>query len=237
MSDEFTNPVCAPWSLDAFGPRRSILAALTREAPNFTGTFLDVGCGRMPYRAMLTAPGRIRKYIGLDLGRDTYGQPDLLWDGAIIPLADDSVDSAMATEVLEHCPHPDALVAEVQRVLRPGGLFFLTVPFLWPLHDAPYDEYRYTPFAIERLLRDGGFDDVSAYALGGWDASLAQMLGLWISRRPMPARIRRLLSVAMTPVIRALFERETLPVEPRDQLMITGVAARATKRPGTKGTK
>jgi hypothetical protein len=41
----------------------------------------------------------------------------------------------------------------------------------------------------------------------------------------------------MTPVIRALFERETLPVEPRDQLMITGVAARATKRPGTKGTK
>ena len=53
---------------------------------------------------------------------------------------------------------------------------------LWPLHDVPYDECRYTPFAIKRHLRNAGFEQFRLKPLGGWDASLAQMIGLWILR-------------------------------------------------------
>jgi hypothetical protein len=89
--------------------------------------------------------------------------------------------------------------------LRPGGLLFFTVPFLWPLHDAPHDHYRYTPFALERLLSEAGFDEIELTPRGGWDASLAQMLGLWVRRRPMHRWLRRGLSVLFRPLMQALY--------------------------------
>jgi len=72
---------------------------------------------------------------------------------------------------------------EIWRVLKPGGILFFTVPFLWNLHEIPYDEYRYTPFALKRHLTQSGFNEIEIKAMGGWDAALAQMLGLWVRRR------------------------------------------------------
>ena len=97
---------------------------------------------------MLSAPSRVEKYIGLDLKDNIYQKPDVEWDGRTIPLADNSIDCALAMEVLEHCPEPEVVLREALRVLKPGSSLFLTVPFVWPLHDVPHDEYRYTPFAL-----------------------------------------------------------------------------------------
>jgi hypothetical protein len=52
-------------------------------------------------------------------------------------------------------------------MLKPGSLLFFTVSFLWPLHDVPRDAYRYTPFALERHLRNSGFAQIKLKALGG----------------------------------------------------------------------
>ena len=199
--DEFLNPLCSTRTIANFLPRRSILNALTAELSNFHGTVLDIGCGCKPYRPLLLAPSsRVVKYIGLDLSGDllhaAYGRfepPDIEWDGHTIPLNTNSVDCAIATEVLTECPEPEAVMREAIRVLNPGGLFFFTVKFLWPIFDAPYDQGRPTPFALERQLRSVGFERVELQALGGWDASLAQMLGLWVGRRPMGRVKRRIL--------------------------------------------
>ena len=228
--DEFLNPQYAPDTLDLAGVRRSILAALTRELPRFHGTLLDVGAGYAPYRPLVLAPpSRVTRYIALDLSDNIYQPPDLKWDGSTIPLRTGTVDCALATEVFEHVPEPENLMRECLRVLKPGGLLFFTVPFLWPLHTVPYDEYRYTPFALGRHLQSAGFCEVRVSALGGWDASLAQMVGLWVRRRPMSDMTRRVLSRLAWPLVVYLARHDHVPQAFHESLMITGLAGTATK--------
>lgn len=133
MSDpDFLAPACRPEKLDSVTMRRAILRKLTEQLVNFEGVLLDVGCGDMPYKPLLTAPpSRVTRYIGLDLEyRETARvRPDILWSEGKIPLADDSVDCAISTEVFEHCPDPEAVMREIWRVLKPRGLLFYTTPF------------------------------------------------------------------------------------------------------------
>ena len=65
-----------------------------------------------------------------------------------MPIKDNSYNTIIATEVLEHCFEPEILLKEIYRVLKPGGLLFFTVPFVWNFHETPYDAYHYTPFAL-----------------------------------------------------------------------------------------
>jgi len=226
----FLNPICRSNTLDLYVVRRSILKALSGELDKIYGTVLDIGCGYMPYRPLvLQPPSRADKYLGLDLKENIYQKPDLEWDGATIPLADKSVESALATEVFEHCPEPEKVMREAFRVLKPGGLLFLTVPFLWPLHCVPYDEYRYTPFALQRHLQNSGFTEIRLQPLGGWDASVAQLLGLWVRRRPMGERKRRILSAALTPLVRYLASRDAPFTKFHESSMITGLSGTARR--------
>ena len=220
---------------DLYHVRIAIQRALTGALPKLQGAFLDVGCGVMPYREMILKGSQVDRYIGMDLPVNDEAKyktirPDITWDGLGIPMPDASVDCAMATEVLEHCPDPLAVLKEIGRVMRPGGHLVLTVPFLWPLHDAPYDEHRYTPFALERLLRGAGFIDAEVRASGGWDASLGQMIGLWVMRRPMPPFIRTVLKWMSYPLVRWLFRRDRAPKGAElDWVMITAMSAMARK--------
>jgi SAM-dependent methyltransferase len=219
-------------SIDTFGVRRGIVDSLTHALPNFHGKVLDVGCGYMPYKPLImSAPSQANAYIGMDLAGNHYQPPDLIWDGNTIPLEDGTINTAFATEVLEHCADPARIVSEIFRVLAPDGFFFFTVPFLWPLHEIPHDHFRYTPFSLERLLQNAGFRDSTVKAHGGWDASLAQMLGLWVKRRPMPWWARGLAVVAAAPLVYVLSRRDA-PKDFTQSVMITGLSGVAFKRAG-----
>lgn len=141
-----------------------------------------------------------------------------------MPFPDASFDSAMATEVLEHCHDPRIILGEVYRVLKPGGTFFFTTPFFWSLHEVPHDEFRLTPFHLEKLLRDRGFSGVHLAATGGWHASMAQMLGLWVRRGPIRKKYKMYLSSLLRPIILYLYRKDQkLKVRFKEGSMITGV--------------
>jgi SAM-dependent methyltransferase len=235
---EFLDPPFNPNNLDRYIVRSSILKAFQETLPQLQGTLLDVGCGQMPYKPLLLSEeSNVEKYIGIDLegGRHSQRkQPDLLWDGKTIPLEDESIDCAIATEVFEHCPNPEIVMKEIWRVLKPGGILFFTVPFLWNLHETPHDEYRYTPFALQRHLTNSGFTETEIKAMGGWDASLAQLLGLWVRRRLRGGGrkrqlLRGTLSQLLLPVIKFLYERDRAPEKFKEGTMITGLKGTAKK--------
>jgi SAM-dependent methyltransferase len=227
--DKFTKISFTINNLDVFHPRNSILNALKATLYSFQGNFLDVGCGKMPYKSLILENKKIQKYIGLDIeaARDYDGvKADIVWTkDTKIPLEDNSIQSAMATEVLEHCPEPQRIIDEIFRVLEPNATFFLTVPFLWNLHEVPYDECRYTPFALERMLKNAGFLSIEIKAHGGWNAALGLMLACWCRRYWKNNILKFAFSLLFFPFIWFLFKIDNAPKNFGEGQMITGLYA------------
>lgn len=228
MKNDFINIQLEKSNLDIYYIRTSIFNALKKALPLFQGAILDIGCGKMPYKEYILNNSKAETYTGLDIETarvyDTTIQPDVTWNGVTMPFANEQFDCAFGTEVLEHCPEPEVVLKEVYRVLKPGGVLFFTVPFLWNLHETPYDEYRYTPFALERHLKNAGFKDIQLKATGGWHAAMAQMLGLWVRRSPISVKKRKYLAILLMPAIKYLIKidkPETINF--KEGQMITGI--------------
>lgn len=221
-------------TLDVYMPRQSILKAVKDSLHVFKGELLDVGCGQMPYRELIMNGNKnVTKYIGLDLESSTIHNTsiaDLHWDAVTIPLPDNSVDSVMATEVLEHSFHPEQTLGEIYRVLKPGGVFFFTVPFLWPLHETPYDAFRYTPFSMKMLLENAKFADMQINSLGGWHASFAQIMGLWVKESPLKGWRKKWATKAAKKLIPYLIKNDVKDNSFGQHCMITGLYGTAIKK-------
>ena len=225
--NNFTEIPFSITNLDIYYIRRSILKVITESLPLLKGKLLDIGCGQMPYRELISKKSEITAYVGVDIANaliyDPNIRPDFTWDGEKLPFQDNEFDTILMIEVLEHIPCPIISLKEAFRVLNNGGILLFTVPFLWPLHEPPNDEYRYTPFSIKRIFEQSGFSNIQIHANGGWHASLAQMLGLWVRRSNISKRNRKLISHLLKPVIKFLISKDKRPTEFNECQMITGL--------------
>jgi SAM-dependent methyltransferase len=149
----FTNPF--------FFARRSLYDNIVKLAPQIKGEILDVGCGQKPYKHLFN----YTKYIGIEVeqeGHDhTNEEVDVFYDGKRIPFENNTFDSAITSQVLEHVFEPDAFLRDIHRVLKPEGTLLLTVPFVWDEHEQPYDFARYSSFGLKYLLEKNGFQVVT----------------------------------------------------------------------------
>ena len=130
------------------------LRMLAREA---SGRVLDLGAADGWARAHV--PGA-SDYVSLDYPATAvalYGvRPDIFGTATCLPFRDASFATVLLLDVLEHVPDPESALAEVARVLAPGGRLLLTVPFLYPIHDDPYDFQRYTRNGLKVVLERAG---------------------------------------------------------------------------------
>jgi len=138
--------------------RSALCRAIRQHATDIGGRVLDYGCGSKPYESLFE---KAAEYIGIDVeqaGHDhANSKVDVFFDGKTIPFADGSFDSVVCFEVLEHVPDLAASLADIQRVLVPGGSVLLSVPFVFPEHETPYDFRRLTRFGLAQALEQAGF--------------------------------------------------------------------------------
>jgi SAM-dependent methyltransferase len=163
-------------------------ATLERLAPRLRGRLLDVGCGDKPYQHLFR--DRVTEYIGVeheatyaatDAGR--RGAADVTYDGRTLPFPDASFDSVLNVQVLEHTPHPGALVGQMARVLRPGGALLLSAPFSFRLHEEPHDYFRFSPHGLGELCRSAGLVIEEVLPHGGLWSLLGHKLNSYLGLR------------------------------------------------------
>jgi SAM-dependent methyltransferase len=140
--------------------------AMKKARPYAQGTLLDIGCGTRRYEPIFT--GQVEKYVGLDWPEFDRARPDVIGDAMNLPVGSASVDTVLATELMEHLPWPQQFLQEVRRVLRSPGALILSVPFMEPLHEEPRDFYRFTPYSLRVLLAAHGFTVEHIWPKGGW---------------------------------------------------------------------
>jgi len=145
---------------DSLGLTRKItrprLEAFLRKYASDAST-LDIGCGNALYGELF--PNRIT----LDIEVRPGVQVDIVADAHdLSQLQDASFDIILCTEVLEHLHTPAKAIGEFYRVLKPGGLLLLTTRFIFPIHDAPGDYYRYTKYGLQHLLKEFSVDELQA---------------------------------------------------------------------------
>jgi len=144
-------------------------------------SIIDVGAGEGRFRKYC----RHLEYVSQDFGKyegvgDGRGMQtgkwdvdgiDIVSDITKIPVKSGTFDNVLCTEVLEHVPHPELAVAEIARVLKPGGRLVLTAPFVSYTHFSPYffctgfSRYWYEEvlpiygFRIRKMVSRGNYFD------------------------------------------------------------------------------
>lgn len=138
------------------------------------GTVLDLGCGNRPYAPWYEPLAEL--VIAAD---PAPGAEPNVWAMADqVPIRSECVDSVLCTEVLEHVERMENAVSEMFRVLRPGGEALITVPFLYPTHEAPYDFQRLTHIGLRAIMVRHGFEVIDQACNGG----PGTLVGSWLFR-------------------------------------------------------
>ena len=158
------------WSFWKFNwlANHKIIRALERARGHVRGELLDMGCGSKPFAPVLA--GRVGRYWGTDLSRSPYlgdARLDAFARAEAQPFRDGSFDTVLGLSMLTYLPEPGRMIAEAHRVLRPGGVLVLEFTQMVPLHDEPWDFFRFTRYGAEHLLRAGGFEPLEYLPIGG----------------------------------------------------------------------
>ena len=128
---------------------------------------LDAGAGECVYKHLFSHCDY--KAIDLAVGENKWNYENLDYVAPLhdMPIADGAFDAVLCTQVLEHLEWPRESVREMCRVLRPGGVLFLTAPMAQGEHQVPYDYFRYTSYGLKSICQHAGFREAEVNPFGG----------------------------------------------------------------------
>jgi SAM-dependent methyltransferase len=129
--------------------RRQIFEAGLDRLPASALCVLDIGGRLQPYRPLLGT--RAKSYIAVDLKMTPLVNVGAAAEA--LPFRDAQFDFVICTQVFEYLPDPGIAVAEIKRVLRQGGVLFLSAPSVF-LQDNDKECWRFLPEGLRQLLRE-----------------------------------------------------------------------------------
>ncbi len=116
------------------------------------------------------------QYLTLDI--EASHSPVIIGDveniEALLSSTDFVPDVVIALEVLEHVQNTSRAISGIYSVLSPNGVFILSTPWIIPIHDRPFDFYRFTPAGLQQYLTE--FDSVRILARGNYFDSVVALL-------------------------------------------------------------
>lgn len=128
---------------------------------------LDTGAGKCPYKKYFSHT----QYESTDFEdifeKDYKENHNFICNLEKIPKADNFYDAILNTQVLEHIEHPQKVIEEFYRILKPGGKLFLTAPQESELHGEPYHFFNFTKYGLKALFKKAGFKIIFIKPRGG----------------------------------------------------------------------
>ncbi len=154
-----------------------LLQEILQARPFIKGCLLDVGCGERPYAVIYESLAE--RSVGTEVEYSPHGisRADIICPAERLPFARESFDTILCTEVLEHTTDPLTVIKECARVLKPGGHLLLSVPFIYPIHEPPYDHWRFTSYGLALLCQMAGLEVCYIHPKGGLGATLMALYG------------------------------------------------------------
>jgi SAM-dependent methyltransferase len=151
---------------------------------------LDLGCGKAPLY------GLYRHYtedaICVDWANSIHANPHLDFvqdlNEPLATVDSQSVNTVLLSDTLEHIRRPQDLMNEIGRVLAPGGHLLMNVPFMYWLHEVPYDYYRFTRYGLEHLISEAGMRQIELEAIGGAPEVLGDVASKMVALVPKVGR-------------------------------------------------
>lgn len=211
-----------PWHrlsyiVDALPRAIEALVAELRLAPG--ARVLDYGCAEVPYRRLFAGAD----YVAADLPGNPDADLTIAADGTV-PIAGESLDAVISTQVLEHVEDPGLYLAECHRVLRPGGRLLLSTHGLMVLHPDPVDYWRWTCDGLRRVVEQAGLEVERFEGVMGVTATGLQLVqDGWYWRLPRP--LRPVLALVIQTLIKAADRLES-PESRRLNALVFALVAR-----------
>ena len=203
----------------------SFLRSIPRT-PGYTPIVLIVGGGAIGRGTSALFTQKDLKTLSFDIYASA--NTDLIADAHDIPLANQSVDAVWIQAVLEHVLYPNQVAAEIERVLKVGGIVYAETPFLQNVHEGAYDFTRFTESGHRLLF--SGFSLIDSGFLNGIGTVL-----LWNIRYLLwgLTRSRKLATILLFPFFWIRFLEKLIP----DGVNVdsaSGVYFLGQKKPGEK---
>jgi SAM-dependent methyltransferase len=165
---------------------------------------MDLGCGAGDSVELFRSIDPGVSWVGVDIeespevaGRTRADADFVTFDGRQLPFDDESFELVYCKQVLEHVEHPRELLAEVARVLSPGGHLAGSTSQLEAFHSR--STLNWTPYGFTRLAEDAGLEVVElrpvidGFTLVAWRAlGLPRFFHRWWARESPPYRLMEL---------------------------------------------
>jgi SAM-dependent methyltransferase len=154
--------------------RSNILKWVLKHANKMSGKLLDIWCWKKPYEKIFH---NVEQYIWIDVEVSWHDHStscvDVFYDWENIPFPNENFDCVFSTQVFEHVENIEKVMKESNRVLKKWWYVLVSMPFVWPEHEKPYDFRRWTTFWIKKNFKLMWFDVIDL------KKSTSDVLAIW----------------------------------------------------------
>jgi len=129
---------------------------------------LDVGSGKKKSSYHKHFSGKLTKLTTVDLIMSDSGEGSIDFEKDTLPYENDSYDTVLCFNLLEHLYNYKNILTESNRVLKKEGRFIGFVPFMVNYHPDPRDFFRYTNESLEKIFKESNFSNclITPLAMG-----------------------------------------------------------------------